>query len=105
VVHATRGARTAGPRHHHARRSDVRIPRRRQWWKAVPGLRTACARAIEAFFAARPALTEKARALTSQRGEIAPWESLKLPHEVDGSEGTLESVAGTGEMPHRQRVA
>ena len=32
----------------------VRIPRRRQWWKAVPGLGMASARAIEAFFAAWP---------------------------------------------------
>ena len=60
----------------------VRIPRRRQWWKAVPGLGMASARAIEAFFAAWPALTEKARALivTSQRGEIAPWESRHTAH-------------------------
>ncbi|MEM5329276.1 site-specific integrase [Paraburkholderia sp. JHI2823] len=75
----------------------VRIPRRRQWWKAVPGLGMASARAIEAFFAAWPALTEKASALivTSQRGDIAPWESLKLPHEVDGSEGTFRAPRAT----------
>ncbi|WP_321894855.1 site-specific integrase [Paraburkholderia heleia] len=75
----------------------VRIPRRRQWWKAVPGLGVASARAIEAFFAAWPALTEKARALivASQRGDIAPWESLKLPHEVDGSEGTFRAPRAT----------
>ncbi|MEX3939755.1 phage integrase family protein [Paraburkholderia sp. BR10937] len=75
----------------------VRIPRRRQWWKAVPGLGMASARAIEAFFAAWPALTEKARALiaASQRGDIAPWESLKLPHEVDGSEGTFRAPRAT----------
>ncbi|WP_233885567.1 site-specific integrase [Paraburkholderia flagellata] len=75
----------------------VRIPRRRQWWKAVPGLGMASARAIEAFFAAWPALTEKARALivASQRGDIAPWESLKLPHEVDGSEGAFRAPRAT----------
>ncbi|CAG9260444.1 site-specific integrase [Paraburkholderia unamae] len=75
----------------------VRIPRRRQWWKAVPGLGAASARAIEAFFAAWPALTEKARALVvaSQRGDIAPWETLKLPHEVDGSEGTFRAPRAT----------
>jgi len=32
----------------------VRIPRRRQWWKTVPGLGPAAARRIEAFFAAYP---------------------------------------------------
>jgi hypothetical protein len=39
----------------------VRIPRRRQWWKSVPGLGPASARRIEAFFAAHPALSERAR--------------------------------------------
>ncbi len=79
----------------------VSIPRRRQWWKAVPGLGAASARAIEAFFAAWPALTEKARALVvaSQRGPkhalCVPWESLKLPHQVDGSAGTFRAPAST----------
>jgi site-specific recombinase XerD len=75
----------------------VRIPRRRQWWKAVPGLGIASARAIEAFFAAWPALTDKARALVvaSQHGEVVPWESIKLPHEVDGSAGTFRAPAAT----------
>jgi site-specific recombinase XerD len=75
----------------------VRIPRRRQWWKAVPGLGAASARTIEAFFAAWPALTEKARALVvaSQRSDIVPWEALTLPHEVDGSRGTFRAPAAT----------
>ncbi|WP_322106547.1 site-specific integrase [Paraburkholderia sp. J41] len=75
----------------------VRIPRRRQWWKAIPGLGMASARAIETFFAAWPALTEKARALiaASQRSEIVPWESIRLPHEVDGSEGTFRAPAAS----------
>ncbi|CAB3809920.1 site-specific integrase [Paraburkholderia fynbosensis] len=75
----------------------VRIPRRRQWWKAVPGLGMASARSIEAFFAAWPALTDRARALVvaSQRGDIVPWETLKLPHEVDGSAGTFRAPPAT----------
>lgn len=75
----------------------VRIPRRRQWWKAVPGLGMASARAIEALFASWPALTEKARALVaaSQRSEIVPWEALKLPHEIDGSAGTFRAPRAT----------
>jgi site-specific recombinase XerD len=75
----------------------VRIPRRRQWWKTVPGLGADSARAIEAFFATWPALTEKARALvaSSQRGNVVPWESLKLPSEVDGSEGTFRAPRAT----------
>jgi site-specific recombinase XerD len=75
----------------------VRIPRRRQWWKVVPGLGAASARAIEAFFAAWPTLTEKARALivASRQGPIVPWESISLPHEVDGSEGTFRAPTAT----------
>ncbi|MGF6543677.1 hypothetical protein OKW32_007054 [Paraburkholderia youngii] len=75
----------------------VRVPRRRQWWKAVPGLGVASARAIEAFFAAWPALTEKARALiiASRQGELVPWESLQVPHEVDGSQGTFRAPKAT----------
>ncbi|WP_321884716.1 site-specific integrase [Paraburkholderia bannensis] len=75
----------------------VRIPRRRQWWKVVPGLGATSARAIEAFFAAWPALTEKARALivASRQSPVVPWESISLPHEVDGSEGTFRAPAAT----------
>lgn len=75
----------------------VRIPRRRQWWKAVPGLGAASARAIETFFAAWPALTEKARALivASRHSPVVPWESISLPHEVDGSAGTFRAPAAT----------
>jgi len=48
---------------------------------------------IEAFFAAHPALTERARALitSSGPGPVVPWESLRLPHEVDGSSGTFRA--------------
>jgi hypothetical protein len=91
----------------------VRIPRRRQWWKAVPGLGAASARAIEQFFATWPALTEKARALVvaSQRSDIAPWETLKLPHEVDGTKGTFRAPGAIHRLQscsrrrdHRRRV-
>ncbi|WP_320533907.1 site-specific integrase [Robbsia andropogonis] len=72
----------------------VRIPRRRQWWTRIRGLGASSARAIEAFFAARPALTERARALITltHPAGIAPWEQLRLPHEVDGSQGTLRGA-------------
>ncbi|QBR03927.1 site-specific integrase [Paraburkholderia pallida] len=79
----------------------VRIPRRRQWWKAVPGLGIASARAIEAFFAAWPVLTEKARALVvaDRRGPMdmmcVPWEAIRVPHEVDGSDGTFRAPPAT----------
>ena len=75
----------------------VRIPRRRQWWKSIPGLGAASARRIEAFFAAHPALTERARALiaVSPASGIVPWEQLRLPHEVDGSAGAYRAPRAT----------
>lgn len=71
----------------------VRIPRRRGWWKAIEGLGMTGARQVEAFFAAHPHLTERARALiavTEPRG-IVPWEQLHLPNEVDGSQGRFRA--------------
>lgn len=71
----------------------VRIPRRRGWWKAIDGLGMTGARQVEAFFAAHPHLTERARALiavTEPRG-IVPWEQLHLPNEVDGSQGSFRA--------------
>jgi site-specific recombinase XerD len=71
----------------------VRIPRRRRWWATITGLGTAGARHVEAFFAAHPALTERARALVAAApsGQIVPWEQLRLPHEVDGSHGQFRA--------------
>ncbi|PXX04225.1 site-specific recombinase XerD [Paraburkholderia tropica] len=75
----------------------VRIPRRRQWWKFVPGLGAASALVIEAFVAAWPALTEKARALivAGRQSPIVPRESISRPNEVDGSEDTVRAPAAT----------
>src|ERR1035437_1554368 len=36
----------------------VRVPRRRRWWAAVPGLGVTSAKQIEAFFAQHPQLVE-----------------------------------------------
>jgi len=71
----------------------MRIPCRRRWWAAIDGLGVAAARHIEAFFAAYPQLTERARALivVAQSGNIVPWEQLCLPHEVDGSQGAFRA--------------
>ncbi|HIC66205.1 MAG TPA: integrase, partial [Paracoccus sp.] len=71
----------------------VRVPRRRRWWAAIPRLGAASARQIEAFFAAHPELTERARALIVQerRSVVVPWEQLRLPHEVDGSQGRFRA--------------
>ncbi len=75
----------------------VRVPRRRRWWVAVPGLGATGARQIEAFFAVHPELTERARALvavTSPPG-LSPWENLVVPDEVDGSRGTFRAPRPT----------
>lgn len=66
----------------------LRVPRRRRWWSAIEGLGAAGARQVEAFFAAHPALTERARALiTIQRPDLSPWEHLEVPERLDGSKG------------------
>jgi site-specific recombinase XerD len=71
----------------------LRIPRRRRWWAAIPGLGRAGARLVEAFFAAHPALTERARALVAREAptDIVPWERLQLPQELDGSNGAFRA--------------
>lgn len=71
----------------------LRIPRRRRWWATIPGLGATGARQIEAFFAAHPDLTERARELivVSAPPGITPWETLRLPHEIDGSCGTFRA--------------
>lgn len=75
----------------------VRIPRRRRWWVAVPGLGVAGARRIEAFFAAHPELTARARELvvSSQVSSVTPWERLVVPADVDGTRGTFRAPAAT----------
>ena len=71
----------------------VRVPRRRRWWVAVPGLGATGARQIEAFFAAHPELTERARALVAVASsqDLSPWENLVVPEDVDGSRGTFRA--------------
>jgi hypothetical protein len=73
----------------------VRIPRRRGWWKVIAGLGPASARKIEAFFASSPQLTERARALivASRRSLLVPWEELRLPHELNGSQGNFRAAS------------
>ncbi len=57
------------------------------------GLGMTGARQVEAFFAAHPQLTERARALIPiiQPSGIVPWEQLRLPNEVDGSQGNFRA--------------
>lgn len=73
----------------------VRIPRRRRWWSAIDGLGVSAAHHVEAFFAAHPTLTERARALivAAPTGHVTPWEHLRVPHDVDGSRGAVPSAA------------
>lgn len=71
----------------------VRIPRRRRWWIAIPGLGERSAHRIEAFFAAYPELTERARALIvpTKPEPVVPWENIRVPHDVDGSRGIFRA--------------
>ncbi|MGF6767625.1 site-specific recombinase XerD [Paraburkholderia sp. GAS199] len=84
----------------------VRVPRRRQWWRAIEGLGAATAKEIEAFFANHPGLTERARALVASQpsalrgrgvagdGVVAPWERLRVPPDVDGENGAFRAPRG-----------
>jgi len=71
----------------------LRVPRRRRWWVGIAGLGSTGARHIEAFFARHPSLTERARALVTvnQAQDLAPWERLVVPDDVDGSHGTFRA--------------
>jgi len=75
----------------------VRVPRRRRWWVTVPGLGATGARQIEAFFAAHPELTQRARALVAAASpqDLWPWENLVVPEDVDGSRGTFRAPRPT----------
>ncbi|CAN5475763.1 phage integrase family protein [soil metagenome] len=72
---------------------SVRIPRRRLWWTGIAGLGAVGARQIEAFFASHPQLTERARALAPMQAatDVVPWEVLRLPQQLDGTQGAFRS--------------
>lgn len=78
----------------------VRIPRRRRWWAAIPGLGQSGARRIEAFFATHPELTDRARALIQREApqDVVPWERLRTPQELDGSRGAFRAPRGTSTL-------
>jgi site-specific recombinase XerD len=75
----------------------VRVPRRRMWWAGIDGLGSTGAKHIEAFFAQHPQLTERARALIpmSANPGIVPWEVLRVPEDVDGSNGAFRAPRKT----------
>ena len=74
----------------------VRIPHRRQWWRAIDGLGSRGAKGIEHFFAEHPALTERARALvTVKPGEVVLWDRLRLRASLDGSGGQFRAPRET----------
>src|SRR5205814_1355654 len=75
----------------------MRIPRRRRWWVAIPGIGVASARLIEAFFAEHPQLTERARVLVvvDAPDDIVPWERIAVPRDVDGPQGTFRAPRAT----------
>jgi len=71
----------------------VRVPRRRRWWTAIPGLGAQGARQIEAFFEAHPRLTARARELVdaARAQTVAPWDRLEIPEQLDGSHGAFRA--------------
>lgn len=74
----------------------VRVPRRRRWWTAVPGLGMTAARQVEAFFAGYPDLTARAQALIKASAPVLrPWEQFVVPTDIDGSSGTFRAPRAT----------
>jgi hypothetical protein len=75
----------------------LRVPRRRRWWADIDGLGAAGARQIEAFFAAHPDLTARARALviSTAPSAIVPWERIIVPGDLDGSQGLFRAPRAT----------
>jgi len=75
----------------------LRVPRRRRWWAKIPGLGQASARRVEAFFSEHPDLTERARALVTaeQVSQIAPWETIVVPEELNGTHGRFRAPLST----------
>ncbi|MCX5538078.1 tyrosine-type recombinase/integrase [Paraburkholderia sp. CNPSo 3076] len=74
----------------------LRVPRRRLWWRSIPGLGRTGAHQVEALFAAHPALTGQAWALVerlqpSREDGIAPWEHLQPAPDLDGSHGRFRA--------------
>ncbi len=71
----------------------LRVPRRRRWWVSIDGLGAAGARTVEAFFAAHPRLTARARELVvvEHPTDVMPWERIVVPRDVDGSAGTYRA--------------
>lgn len=93
--------RLAKPMRDHGLRTladlTVRVPRRRRWWTAVPGLGATGAGQVEAFFAAHPTLTAQAHALlpVTPQQDVVPLERLCVPNDVDGSRGAFRAPAAT----------
>ena len=90
----------------------VRIPRRKLWWKVVPGLGATSAKTIESFFAQHPTLTREAHALLERQMQprvadfkrpgdpsknthlLAPWEHLGpllTPVNLSGQQGAFRA--------------
>jgi site-specific recombinase XerD len=67
------------------------------WWAGIDGLGATGAKRIEAFFAQYPQLTERAHALIAvpTHSDIAPWEVLRVPEDVDGSYGVFRAPRKT----------
>lgn len=75
----------------------LRVPRRKMWWRGVEGLGAVGAKKVEEFFAAHPGLIQQARALVPVplTSEVAPWESIQLPRNLDGSAGAYRGPLNT----------
>ena len=72
----------------------LRVPRRRRWWVDIGGLGVAGARRIEAFFAAHPDLTDRARALVVTPAPESPRQRWVRPASPRSSSGWRPFAGG-----------
>lgn len=73
----------------------VRARSRSGWWKSVPGVGRTAAAAAEAFFDAHPSLLSHVAAPVVIAQTLLPWERLRAPRALDGSQGTFRAPRST----------
>jgi site-specific recombinase XerD len=67
-----------------------------RWWKRMPGVGVAAAQTAEQFVHATPSLKAAALAPSAPgASSLSPWESLRAPRDLDGSQGIFRAPRTT----------
>lgn len=74
----------------------LRIASNRTWWKSLSGIGRTGATQAERFLHAHPSLAHAAAGTTVIASpELVPWEHLRTPRDLDGSQGTFRAPCST----------